>query len=368
MPSVSNLDSIPLTEIDRRSLFLGMAAASAWPVAAFADRQQQAAFVTCCQRPDSRYAAAVLDAGGQLLYTEDLPGRGHDAALSPDRSRAIVFARRPGRFALVLDLQYRREPTAFSPPEDRHFYGHGFFSPNGQVLFATENDFEAERGVLGLYDVGAGFRRIGEIETHGIGPHEAILMSDGKTICVANGGIATHPDYPRQKLNLPTMAPCLTYLDASTGDLIDKVSLAPDKQKLSLRHMTEASGRIWFGGQYEGARTDATALVGMHRPGKDIVLADAPPETYARMNHYIGSVATSADGMRVATASPRGGRLLIWNAQSGALLETRTMSDVCGVATSGGRFLVSGGADVRIGDQRVSHQPGYQWDNHIATR
>lgn len=357
-----------MTVIDRRSLLLGMAAASAWPVAAFAGRQQQAAFVTCCQRPDGRYAAAVLDAGGQLLYTEDLQGRGHDAALSPDKSRAIVFARRPGRFALVLDLQNRRKPIAFSPPEDRHFYGHGFFSPNGQVLFATENDFEAERGVLGLYDVGAGFQRSGEIETHGIGPHEAILMADGKTICVANGGIATHPDYPRQKLNLPTMAPCLTYLDASTGDLIEKISLPAGQQKLSLRHMTEASGQIWFGGQYEGARSDASALVGMHRPGKDIVFADAPADTYARMNHYIGSVAASADGMRVATASPRGGRLLIWNAQSGALIETRTMIDVCGIATSGEHFLVSGGADVRIGDRLVFSQHGFQWDNHIATR
>ena len=37
--------------------------------------------------------------------------------------------------------------------EGRHFFGHGVFSPDGKLLYATENDFEAARGVIGVYDV-----------------------------------------------------------------------------------------------------------------------------------------------------------------------------------------------------------------------
>ena len=40
-------------------------------------------------------------------------------------------------------------------------------------------------------------------------------MSDGRTIAVANGGIATHPDFDRVKLNLATMEPSLVRLDAA---------------------------------------------------------------------------------------------------------------------------------------------------------
>lgn len=345
---------------------MGMAAFASAPNAAFAKGRSKPAYVTCCRRPDGAFAAAVLDAAGGLLFTERLDGRGHDAALTADGSLAVVFARRPGQFALRLDLTGHLPPLAFSPPGDRHFYGHGFFSPDGRILYSTENDFEAERGVVGLYDVASGFERIGEFDTGGIGPHEAILMTDRKTICVANGGIATHPDYPRQKLNLATMAPCLTYLDASTGDLIERVHLGKDHQRLSVRHMTEAGGQIWFGGQYEGSEADEVALVGTHRPGRDMDLNPVDPEYYREMNHYIGSVVASRDGRQVATASPRGGQVLIWDVTTRTVLETLAMPDVCGIATRGPEFLISGGEDFRSGPASLAGYPGYLWDNHIA--
>ncbi len=172
--------------------------------------------------------------------------------------------------------------ASFAPPEDRHFYGHGLFSADGRLLYATENDWEGERGVLGIYDVAAGYVRIGEIDTGGIDPHEAFLMRDGRTIVVANGGIATHPDFDRVKLNLATMEPSLAYLDAATGDLIESVALPATLHQLSLRHMAEAAdGSIWFGGQYEGAATDRVDLVGRHRRGATPELVAAPPRPMA---------------------------------------------------------------------------------------
>jgi len=351
---------------DRRTLLAGMAAFATAPNAVFAKMTPGAPYVTCCRLPDGGFAAAVLNAAGDVLFTERLDGRGHDAALSADGSTAVVFARRPGRFALRLDLTGRMPPLAFSPPDDRHFYGHGFFSPDGTILFSTENDYEAERGVIGLYDVAGGFERIGEFDSGGVGPHEAILMADGRTICVANGGIATHPDYPRQKLNLATMAPCLSYLDIATGNLVERIHLDKDHQRLSIRHMAEVAGQVWFGGQYEGSETDDIALVGIHRPGRDITLNAVDPALYRGMNHYIGSVVSSRDGKRVATASPRGGQVLIWDAAARTVLEARSMPDVCGIATSGTDFLTSGGEDLRSGTTSLARYPGYLWDNHIG--
>ena len=353
--------------IDRRGVLAGLAGSAIFPSIPFA-ADGPPAFLACCRVKDGGYAAAALDRDANHLFTEHLDGRGHDIAASPDGRLAVVFARRPGRFALVLDLDRRQRRMAFAPPPGRHFYGHGFFTPDGRLLYATENDYEAERGVLGVYDVEAGFTRIGEIATGGIGPHEALLMSDGKTIAVANGGIATHPDFPRQKLNLATMAPSIAYLDIGTGDLIDRVSLPAHLHQLSLRHMAEAGdGTIWFGGQYEGPETDAIPLVGSHTPGADVAFADAPEDLYRGMNHYVGSVASSRDGQRIATTSPRGGRLVIWDAARRIPVETHEIADVCGVAPRGADYLSTDGhGHVHGSDGSLAVNAVAAWDNHLT--
>ena len=44
-------------------------------------------------------------------------------------------------------------------------------------------------------------------------PHEAILLADGKTLAVANGGIETHIETGREKLNLDFMQPSLALVE-----------------------------------------------------------------------------------------------------------------------------------------------------------
>lgn len=355
--------------LDRRAVLAALAAASLSPRTAFSAAGRPA-FVAARREADGTHAAAVVSEDGELLFIERLDGRGHDAAISPDGRTAVVFARRPGRFALVLDLAAGRRATAFAPPENRHFYGHGVFSADGRLLHATENDYDGERGVLGVYDVAAGFRRIGEFDSGGMGPHEAILLSDGRTIAVANGGIATHPDYPRMKLNLATMAPSLAFVDARTGDLVGAASLPASLHRLSLRHMAEAAdGSVWLGGQYEGPGADRVGLVARHRPGGDLTLVEAPDAVWRGLDQYVGSVAASRDGARIAVTSPRGGIVLIFDAATGNVVFSRALRDVCGLAPRGGGFLASDGAG-RLWPAEDSGGPlavhGAGWDNHIA--
>ncbi|PAX95204.1 Tat pathway signal protein, partial [Bordetella pertussis] len=54
----------------------------------------------------------------------------------------------------------------------------------------------ANGGILTHPDYG----KLELFDTAGIGPHEALLLPDGKTVCVANGGILTHPDYGKLEL------------------------------------------------------------------------------------------------------------------------------------------------------------------------
>ncbi|WP_421724159.1 DUF1513 domain-containing protein [Bauldia sp.] len=352
--------------IDRRLFLKASATLGLTPIGAIAAADGQPAFVAARRYGDS-YSIAVIDSAGRVVFSEPLSSRGHAIAVSPERNTAVLFARRPGTFAIAVDLANRRSIGAFAPPANRHFYGHGLYSGDGRLLFATENDFENERGVLGVYDVGAGFRRIGEFDTHGIGPHEAILMRDRRTIVVANGGIATHPDFARQQLNIPTMAPSLAYLDAGTGDLIEETALPDAYHQLSIRHIAEAAdGTIWFGGQYEGGGFDPVALVGTHRLGGAPALVGAP-DGYTAMRHYIGSVAVSGDRQRVAVTSPVGGRVLVFDATSRNLIDQWATSDVSGVAPSGTGFITSDGSGkLWHGRRLIGETADTAWDNHIT--
>src|SRR3546814_10690678 len=74
-------------------------------------------------------------------------------------------------------------PVALQAAAGRHFFGHGVFLPDGRRMLATENHYEAGHGVLGVYDAsdGGDYRRIGEFPTGGVGPHEVVLLPDGRS-------------------------------------------------------------------------------------------------------------------------------------------------------------------------------------------
>ena len=168
------------------------------------------AALSAAKLSNGTYRLIGFQASGSIEFSVDLPARGHAAAAHPLRAEAVAFARRPGRFALVLDCHSGVVLTQLDAPVGRHFYGHGAFSADGGLLFTTENEFDTARGVIGVWDTTDGYRRVGEFASGGIGPHEMRLMPDGTTLVVANGGIETHPDSGRTKLNIASMRPNLT--------------------------------------------------------------------------------------------------------------------------------------------------------------
>lgn len=171
-------------------------------------------------------------------------------ALSPDGGEWVAFARRPGRFGVAIPVG-TRPPVWFASKSDRHFFGHGVFSAAGRLLYATENDYERAAGVIGVRDATDSYRQIGEFPAHGMEPHDIALLSDGRTMVIANGGIRTHPDKGTEELNLPDMRPSLVYVDVATGDLLEEHVLAPELHQLSIRHLAIASGdTVVFGCQY----------------------------------------------------------------------------------------------------------------------
>lgn len=368
--------------IDRRKFLIGSALtlASASASSAFAGMLDDDTdsgitagdFIAACRRPDGGYSVVVLSLDGTVLRELPLEGRGHDIALDHARGEAVVFARRPGTFALAFDIHGRREPVLFTTPANRHFYGHGFFSRDGRLLYATEHDNDTRDGLIGVYDATGGYRRVGEFPSYGIGPHEAILLADGKTLAIANGGIETHIETGREKLNLSTMEPSLAFVDSANGRLISQHKQSRELHKLSIRHLVQdARGAVWFGCQWEGADADAPELVGC--AGLDAplrIIAPSRPMGVA-LAGYIGAVAVSPDGRLLAASAPRAGRIVYVDTETAAVVGETQLIDSCGVTGVEDGFAMTSGLGIVQKDQpdhthlATTTFPGRSFDNHL---
>lgn len=360
--------------IDRRVFMVGagvLFAASLTSHSAEVLNKSEAIFAATCKTRTGKFAAVLFDEKMQIIKQVALPDRGHDIVFNPVTGDSVVFARRPGNFAVALDASYNNTPQTIISPEGRHFYGHGVFSSDGQLLYATENHFEGAVGVIGIYDATNHFKRLGELPSHGIGPHDILLSSDGKTLIVANGGIETHPDYGRAKLNLSTMKPSIAYIDRSTGALLEKHELCEDLYQLSIRHMAmNNAGTVVFGCQYEGAKGERPPMIGKSQFGVGIETFSANEQSNWQSQNYIGSVAVSADGKVAAVSAPRDNAAAILSVEDGRVISVNNLQGVCGLSAGENGFVASSdqGFCGEISNKSAQSSHDLVFDNHMAAR
>jgi hypothetical protein len=332
------------------------------PGALMALERADAVYASGMRAADGSFAVATITERGEIIDQVALPARAHGMAFSKATGKTVAFARRPGTYAMIFDPWTKGEPIVITAREGRHFYGHGTFSPDGKLLYASENDFDANRGMIGIYDARNRFARIGEYETYGTGPHDMTVSDDGKLLIVANGGIETHPDFGRTKLNLDHMEPSLTLIDAASGRLIEKHALPPQYAQVSTRHVDiDAQGRIWFACQYEGRRNDLPPLIGHFAKGEDLTFVSLPDDTTRALGNYVGAIAVNRPDNLVGVTSPVEGTSVTLDAKTGAVLKVESIADAAGIAPAVHGFAVSSYRGEFLGQHS-----DIAWDQHIV--
>jgi uncharacterized protein len=321
-----------------------------------------------------RYAVVAVDENGQIDFDLDLADRGHGFAVRPGSSEAICFARRPGRFALVIDTVAGAVVTEIPAAPERHFSGHGLFVQGDDLLLATENDETKHQGVLGLYDARANYKRIGEFPTFGIGPHDLALLPDGKTLVVANGGIDKRHD-DTGGIEPADIHSDLVYLDWQSERLVERVTLEPQFARLSIRHLalTEA-GDVTAALQDSADVPDLDFPLGfLHRPGAAPRWLAAPSGGWASLRGYCGAAAVDRSAGLIALSSPRGNCVGLWD-ESGAALAALPIHDGCGLSATSlaGEILISSGSGELFSASRDATEPAlrgangeFRFDNHM---
>lgn len=362
--------------LDRRAFLAGSAAALALRAMPASAAPARVFFGARLEGRDKFFASAFhADGGG--LFDFPLPARGHGIALDPARGRVAFFARRPGDFAIILDLAARAPVATLIPAKGRFFCGHGAFSADGALLFATETVAESGDGVIGVYAARGYYARLGEMPSGGLDPHDIRLVRGGRFLAVANGGLLTHPDAPGVKLNLDSMDSSLAFLDLGTRELAATFRLAAELRQLSLRHLAVSGDEtIAVVMQYEGPRGDRVPLVALQHGDRPLACLDLADADRVSMRQYCRSAAFDSSGRVLGFTSPVGGTALFADIASGRVIGRVQAPDVCGIAADDapGGFVVTSGlgggwrkhADDASGVAMDGFAAHAHWDNHLA--
>jgi hypothetical protein len=321
--------------MNRRALLLGTAAL---PLAGRAFATPLPALLTT-GRDAGGYAAFGLDASGGIVWRTALPGRAHSFALSPDKRGAIVFARRPGSWALPVDPATGVAEQPWSPG-DYALCGHGQFTQTGLVA-ATATDADGE-GHLLLFDAKTG-RHAGAWPTGGADPHEVLRIA-ADAFVVANGGDAADTS-------------SLVRVDERTGRHMARAEAAADLARLSLRHLALLDGAAVVVCQDRSQPDPLVPLVAAWR-GDGLDWLDLG-QNVATMRGYCGSV--ESRGTALCVTSPNGGVAVEWPSRA-----AHAIADVCGVAALPDGFALSGGRGDFLTPRAEIRRHPVQWDNHMV--
>lgn len=318
-----------------------------------------------------------LDLNSGQLQQQLVPMRGH-AALAVDQDIALLFGRRPAFESVRVDFK-QASVERFKASPQRHFNGHGCLSVDRKYLFTTETDYAKQRGIIGIRDLSS-LKLIGEYLSYGLDPHDLQLMPDAKTLVIANGGLETHPDFGRRKLNLATMQPSLVYLDLSTGKKLAEYRLAD--RYLSIRHLTvSAQGEVALALQYEGNlyQQPPRSLVAWQAAGAELKLLKIAPTELAQLRGYLADLVYDPQQQLLVSATPRGHCVSIWSTASESFVQALPLAEASGVSLGieKNSFLVSNSqgdlyklmptpTPSHYALHRLQTFPELTWDNHLS--
>ncbi len=275
------------------------------------------------------YLAALADLDERSLATIDLSFFGHGFARHPvEKRRAMVFEKR-GPGCCEIDLQARKILRTIPAPAGRHFYGHGVYSKDGESLFIAQSDLDSHEGCIAIHDTKT-LGAIGTFPTYGSNPHDCLLIDDGATLVITNGGSA--------KASSPGS---VAFVDVKSQKLVDRLLIPSPRLNGGHVAISPHGDLVAVSAPRDGL--PLTSLGGVSiRPAKAaFTTVDPPRQTARRMIGEALSVTIHEKKRWAAVTSPDGGLLTIWDIPGKALVKDIRLLAPRGVTqTLDGKHLV----------------------------
>jgi hypothetical protein len=276
------------------------------------------------------YVLCVFDLDGTRSRAIDMTFFGHGLAFHPqDRQRAVVFEKK-GPGCCEVDLRSGRVTRTITTPRTRAFYGHGAFTRDGQVLFATENHLETRNGLIVIRDAKT-FQELGEFPTYGQSPHDCHLIDEGKTLVVTNGGGPLDSD----------ALPSVTFVDAASTKLLEKLTF--DTPRINAGHLGLTARRdvVAISAPREGLPQEALGGVTIRTGSGRFETMANPTDVIQRMVGESLSLCIDEGRRVVGVTNPDGNIVTFWDLDGKRLVKHLDLPAPRGIArTLDGESLV----------------------------
>lgn len=240
-----------------------------------------------------------------------------------------VHPRRPGQAALLekrgpggayVDLEERAVIRPIRPMPGHHFYGHGAFSREGDALFAVETDLGSNGGAISVRDA-EGFEVIDQFPTYGMAPHDCLLIEDGKTLVITNGGGRIGTD------DFGSVA----FVDVASRKLLEEHKISAPA--INAGHVAVGKGRefVVISAPRDGLPEEDIGGVSVRLRGKAIRTAREPSAVTSQMKGESLSVCIHDETRTALVTHPYGDFISFWNMDKGALFATLALPNARGV-------------------------------------
>jgi len=230
---------------------------------------------------------------------------GHGLAQHPvDRHRGVIFEKK-GPGCCEVDLRDGRVTRPLTTPKHRAFYGHGAFSRDGSLLFATENNLETGNGLICIRDAKT-YQEIGDFPTHGKGPHDCHLVDEGRTLVITNGGGVLNDTGP-------DAAPSVTFVDARSTKLLERLTF--DTPRINAGHLatTASNDLVAISAPRDGLSPTERGGVTIRTRGGPFVTMTEPEAIVSRMVGESLSLCIVEERAVVGVTNPDGNIVTFWD-------------------------------------------------------
>ena len=242
----------------------------------------------------------ILDLDGAELRRAAIGFLGHGVSIDPSApSRAVVFEKRGPGGALV-DLQGAVRVTPIPPSAGRHFYGHATYVNDGADLLVVENDLASRNGVVTVRDVRT-FAVVAEFPSFGQSPHDCLLLDDGKTLILTNGGGALES----------REAPSVVFVDVATQSLKEKVTFGDPKINAGHVAVNGKGDFVVCSAPRDGLGDDALGGITLRRGKRKPERMRSPKAVFDALHGE--SLSACVRGSIAGVTTPRGNMVTFWD-------------------------------------------------------
>lgn len=260
------------------------------------------------------------DDGNRVRVIQDIDFFGHGICPNPVKPDTAIVCEKHGPGCCEIDMRQGRVLRRIPTLPGREFYGHSAFSPDGKFLYTTEAIVGdgSKTGVLAIRD-GESFELLGsEFPTHGVAPHDCLLVDNGDTLIVTNGGGA-YGDATRR--------PSVAYVDVRTGKLRRLLDFKNDMINAGHLAITSKGELVCISAPRDGIDRDIDGnpnpawlgAIGFYHPDKNELIAANDPIT-KKMRGETLSVAIHEPSMIVAATNPDADLVTFWDFRTGRLV------------------------------------------------